>query len=86
MNYLLCIKEHRISKKMTQRQLAIKCRLNQSYISQLENNHPRTKSPTLIVIFRIARALEICPHMLVQYNISCNNNCLSKCEKKPFTF
>lgn len=86
MQYILLIKQYRIGKNMTQHELARKSRLNHSYISQLENNHPKAKSPTLRVIFRIARALEICPHKLIQYNISCSNNCLSKCDKEPFTF
>lgn len=81
MGYLLLIKKYRRIKNMTQHELARKCKLNRSYISQLENNHPKAKSPTLRIMFRIARALEICPHMLVQYNINCDQNCFNKCSK-----
>lgn len=81
MQYILLIKQYRIDKNMTQHELAIKSKLNHSYISQLENNHPKAKSPTLRVIFRIARALEVCPHKLIQYNIDCEQNCFTKCSK-----
>lgn len=85
MEYLLLIKIYRQSKNITQLELARKCRLNRSYISQLENNHPGAKVPTLRVIFKIAKALEVCPHKLIQYNISCSNNCFANCDKDPFT-
>gem|GEM_PF-1507858 len=82
MKYILFIKEYRIIKKMTQYELAKKCRINQSYISQLESNHPRAKSPTLRTMFRIAKALDICPHILVQYNFKCDHDCFTNCDKK----
>lgn len=80
MEYKLLIKEFRELRGMTQGELAIRCNINQSYISQLENNHPKAKSPTLKSMFKIAVALGICPHVLTKYNIPfCNNNCLNHC-------
>lgn len=82
--YILLIKEYRIIRGMTQKELARKARLRQSYISQLERKHPKAKSPTLRIAFRIARALDICPRLLVRYNIECDYNCLNACNRKFF--
>ena len=84
MEYILFIKELRIKQGLTQSQLARKSRVKQSYISQLENNPLNAKSPTLRIMFRIAVALSICPHFLVQYKINCNKNCFNTCDKKFF--
>lgn len=82
MDYILLIKEIRIKRSMTQEELAEKAKIKQSYISQLESN---AKSPTLRVVFRIAEALNVCPHVLVQYNVNCDKNCLNNCEQNFFS-
>lgn len=84
MEYTLFIKKYRERKKLTQRELAALAKIKQSYISQLENNHPHAKSPTLRVMFKIAKALDVCPHLLVRYNWDCKEDCLDNCKKKIF--
>lgn len=83
MEYILLIKECRLSRNMTQSELARKARLRQAYISQLESNHPKAKSPTLRVVFKLARALDTCPHLIVRYS-GCSDNCFRNCKKKIF--
>lgn len=80
MEYLLLIKEYRIKKGLTQAELSKKAKMNQSYLSQLERNLPHAKSPTLRMIFNIAHALEICPHILINYERHCKNDCMNRCE------
>jgi transcriptional regulator with XRE-family HTH domain len=53
LEYKLKIKEYRILRKMTQKELAEKSECHQTYISQLEKNSPKAKSPTLKTIFKI---------------------------------
>lgn len=81
MEYELLIKKYRNLRGMTQTELAKKADVKQSYISQLEKNSPKAKSPTLKVIFRIASALEVCPHILVNYNTNCKENCCHDCRQ-----
>jgi transcriptional regulator with XRE-family HTH domain len=78
MEYKLMIKEIRIMKGMTQEELARRANVHQTYISDLENNN-NTKSPTLKTIMKIAEALAVCPHYLIQYDVDCKNNCLKNC-------
>lgn len=85
MQYTLLIRKYRILRRMTQAELAVKSGVKQSYISQLEKNSPRAKSPTLRIIFRIALALEVCPHILIQYETNCGKNCCHFCEQIFFT-
>lgn len=84
MEYTLFIKEIRIKQGLTQSQLARKSNIKQSYISQLERNLPNAKSPTLRIIFQISKALNVCPHFLVQYTMDCDKNCFNICEQKFF--
>jgi len=80
MDYKLQIKKYRMLRRMTQTELAKKANVKQSYISQLEKNSGRIKSPTLRVIFKLAAALEVCPHILVKYNTTCDRSCCYDCE------
>lgn len=84
MDYMLFIKKYRLLNKMTQHELALKSKLGQSYISQLETNCPRLKSPTLLVISNIAKALNVCPHALVRFDLKCNYDCFKKCSVNFF--
>ena len=65
----LHIKKARKKIRMTQKELAEKSRLSQSYISQLESPL-RTITPTLQTIEVIAESLKICPYILISYD--CN--------------
>ncbi|MCR3760442.1 helix-turn-helix transcriptional regulator [Clostridium felsineum] len=79
------IKEYRKLKGMTQRELAKKARLKQSYISELERgNYNKYKSPTMRTVSRLAKALDVCPHLLVRYNIECDYDCINACSKNLF--
>lgn len=67
------LKEYREMKHLSQKQLATKLRVGQGYISKLENGK---ESPTVRMLYRIANALEICPHMLLSSTMYCiENNC-----------
>lgn len=81
MDYQLQIKKYRTLRGMTQAELASKANIKQSYISQLERNSAKAKSPTLRVIFKIAEALNVCPHILVKYNTYCSRDCCHDCEQ-----
>ena len=83
MNYKLMIKKIRLEKGISQSALARKANVRQSYISALETN-PNAKSPTLRVITKIAEALNVCPYILVQYNMDCDKNCLKNCKQNFF--
>lgn len=50
------LKRARLERGLSQEKLAFEADLDRTYISQLENNH---KSPTVDVLFRICRALEV---------------------------
>ena len=65
----LHIKKVRKKLGLTQKELAEKCGLSQSYISQLESNL-RVVSPTLQTVEVIAENLRICPYILMSYD--CN--------------
>ena len=58
---LFSLKKIRISKELTQTQLAKISRISQSHISDIENFK---KSPTLEMIVRLANALQVNPHEL----------------------
>lgn len=83
MKYKLLIKQIRILKNMTQDDLARKSQIKQAYISQLENEN-NLKSPTLRTMFKIATALDYCPHLLIMYDVPCNKNCIAECEHNIF--
>lgn len=68
-------------RRMTQTELAAKSGINQSYLSQLERNAPDAPSPTLRVLFNIAKALDVCPHVLVRYDTNCPLDCVNDCIK-----
>ncbi|AZQ65629.1 XRE family transcriptional regulator (plasmid) [Flammeovirga pectinis] len=62
-NTQILIKQIRLEKKMTQHQLADFCDLPRSYISKLEGG---TTHPTLEMLFRVCKGLEIKPSSFVK--------------------
>ena len=56
------LRKARESAGLTQEELAFKARVHRTYISMLERNK---KSPTLEVMFRLCRALEVSPSNLI---------------------
>lgn len=72
-NPKLNLKEFRNLIGISQKQLASKLGISQGYISEVEKG---LKSPTVRMLYKIANALEICPHMLLSSTIYCKeNNC-----------
>ena len=57
------IKTTRKRQKITQKELAIRCNLSQSFLSELENKH-KTKNVTIKQIIKIADTLNINHHAL----------------------
>ena len=71
----LNIKQIRRRRRMTQRELANKVGISQSYLSLIENGVYTNKKPTLNLIEDVAQALEVCPISLIGYNCDrCNIN------------
>ena len=70
------IKIYRLQNKLTQKELALKCNLSQSHISELEHN---LKSPTVKTLESIANALNVCIFDLLEYK--CNIDCAEKKNK-----
>ncbi|KOM89544.1 helix-turn-helix transcriptional regulator [Clostridium botulinum] len=66
------LKEIRENKGISERQLSKITGISQGYISDLESGK---KSPTVRMLYRIANALEICPHYLLPVTIYCSNAC-----------
>ncbi|MBU3208499.1 helix-turn-helix domain-containing protein [Clostridium algidicarnis] len=56
--YKLKIKEYRIKRGLTQKELACKIGISQNYLSQLENNRYDIK---LSMLFKIAKELKVPP-------------------------
>ena len=56
------LRKARESAGLTQEELAFKARVHRTYISMLERDK---KSPTLEVMFRLCRALEVSPSKLI---------------------
>ncbi len=59
----LALKRLRNDKGLSQEQLAAKSNLHRTYVSLLERGQ---KSPSLTTIYRLAQALEVRPHCLIQ--------------------
>lgn len=61
----LKIREYRQLKSLTQKELSKRTNLSQGYLSALENNK---KSPTFRNLCKVAKALEVCPCMLIKHS------------------
>lgn len=78
---LKIIKKLRQRKGMTQSQLADLVGIDRSYLSRLEtHNIARNRTPTLLLLEKIAFCLDVCPRDIIRYDC---NGCLifEKCEK-----
>lgn len=72
MDFELFITRYRIRSALTQTALARRSGLTQGYISKLESIHRNEEqSPTLKCLFKIGRALELCPYELFR----CTGDC-----------
>lgn len=70
------IKEFRKFRRLSQKQLAEKIGISQSFLSELENGK---YDIGMELIKRIGSALDICPHILVRYD--CSIDCAYYCIK-----
>ncbi len=59
----IVLKKYRLENKLSQDELAFRCRLDRTYISLLER---KKRKPTLNVIFRICSKLNIKPSILIE--------------------
>ena len=71
------LKYYRESKKISQKDLAIKLGITQGYISKVENG---IESPTVRMLYRFADALEICPRLLLFCMIESKDRNKNECE------
>lgn len=62
------IRYYRTKAGLTQEQLAIKANISQSHLSDIETCK---KSPTVRVLYSIAKALDVCPGVLLEYKCNC---------------
>lgn len=70
------IKKCRKKNKLTQKQLAIKLNVKQSYISELETN---VRVPSLDIAFKLSNIFNICPLYLIKEFTSCCSKCQLNC-------
>ena len=57
------LRRFRLSKNLSQEELAARLDISPSYVSRMESGF---KIPSLTMIFRLARVLEVKPHELVK--------------------
>lgn len=69
MFFTISLKKNRKKKGLTQRELAALSGVSQQYIVELEKSD-RNKSPTLDIVAKLAIALGVCPHILLEYDKS----------------
>ncbi|WP_408732684.1 helix-turn-helix domain-containing protein [Clostridium butyricum] len=69
----------RRKKNFTQRKLAKRLRVSQSYISQLENNRRYKKNTNIKFVIILSKTLDICPLQLVMEFTDCCSVCKTNC-------
>ena len=79
--FKLNIRKHRLAKNISQKELAQKSGISQSYVSLLEKGIEREKSPTLQTIESLADALGICAKdvLIIECDL-CKNYINKKCK------
>lgn len=70
------IKKCRKKNKLTQKQLAIKLNVSQSYVSQLETN---VRVPSLDIAFKLSSIFNICPLYMIKDLTRCCYKCQLYC-------
>lgn len=61
--FSIVLREFRNKKGISQEKLALECGLDRTYISLLERG---LRQPTISTLFKIAKALDVTPSMLIQ--------------------
>lgn len=79
--FKLNIRKHRLVKNISQKELAQKSGISQSYVSLLEKGIEREKSPTLQTIESISDALGVCVKDILIFECDlCKNYINKKCK------
>ncbi len=68
MKHKINVEEYRKKNFISQNKLAKKINISQSYLSAVERE---LKSPTLRMLYRIAKELDVCPRLLIRCKIEC---------------
>lgn len=71
----ITLKSYRISQNISKTTLASKAHISRSYISKIEKSN---SFPSEKVLKRIAKVLNICPHMLIDFCTNCTLECADK--------
>lgn len=77
---IFLLKKFRLETGMSQRELAKRSGLTQSYISHLENH---LELPSFPALENIAASLDMCPYSLINLCVHCNM--VTTCERKKYT-
>lgn len=79
--FKLKIKEYRLAKNISQKELANRCGISQSYVSMLEKGGFREKSPTLEVVENLSNGLGVCVKDILIFECDlCKNYINNKCK------
>lgn len=70
------VKNARKKKGMTEKELARKCEVHQTYIEKLENNK---RNPSFDMIVKLSIALDICPLEIFKDSINYCHKCQLNC-------
>lgn len=65
---MLTLKRYRISLNMSKAELASKARISKTHINNIERNQ---SFPSMPVLKRIAKVLQVCPYDLINFCIEC---------------
>jgi transcriptional regulator with XRE-family HTH domain len=69
--YKLKIKDIRIRRGLTQKELGLRVGISQNYLSEIENSK---YDIGLTLLFKIGIVLEICPFLLAECKLNCPHN------------
>lgn len=73
----LYLKKYRFIHNISQKELSKQIGISQNHLSQIETN---IRSPSLSVVKKISKILDVCPYLLIDLCNECykNKNCKSK--------
>ena len=71
------VKNSRIKNGMTEKELAKKCQVHQTYIEKLEN---KKRDPSIKMILRLSLVLSICPIQIFKETTNCCSHCQLNCQ------
>ncbi|WP_297429814.1 helix-turn-helix transcriptional regulator [Clostridium sp.] len=74
------VKSSRKKNGMTEKELARKCEVHQTYIEKLENGK---RKPSIEMILKLSLVLSICPFVIFKEATNCCNECQLNCHFDP---